>query len=112
MPNKQARRNQPLKGMVSKPVPPADTHPYLTQKRWGNPDYHQNLQAAQSFLIKQLEADEFSFGQLGDKDTLAAIQALKAQVSDIGVDGGRVAGVLDPYSGIKYQADIVLRRPV
>jgi hypothetical protein len=115
MPKALVNRKDPLKG--AKDVPPAHTHPWMTVKysRFGKPypdsvRYHKRLTDAKGQLLRELDADEYSWGRIGAQDAVAAITALRAQVSALKDEGGRVDGVLDPHSGVEYHAEIAPRK--
>lgn len=112
MPKKLRNTTHPLKG-AKKPTPPADTHPYMSVKRYGEPEYFRSLEECKKRLVGELMDDRWVFAQRLEADDAAeAIDELISAVQEVGVDGGTVSGVLDPYSGIKYHVQILLRSPV
>ena len=111
MPKKITHKNAPLKG-AKPPAPPAHSHPYVVQFKYGDPLYFEKIDTAKAKVIAALDADHYSFERINAEDALVAIDGLKAEVSAIGVDGGTVKGVLDPYSGIRFQVEIKVRNPV
>ena len=109
---KLVNRSNPLAGALPS-APPADTHPYIVKQPYGRDRYAKTIGEAKAMLIKDLDTDMQIRIRLGHEDCVLAIQALKAAVSGIGVDGGSASGPVDPHvPSAVYRATIMLRNPV
>lgn len=90
-----------------------DDYPYMLTKPNQAPSdvrYFRTFRDARAAMVKDLESIHYSLvTRLNQSDAVPAIASVKAQVDLLGEDGGHVAGVVDPYTGIRYQATLTRR---
>lgn len=94
---------------MPRPVPSVEKRPYMVLRPHGEPIYRASFKSAQDLVRKHLDSFKERFLALNVQDSLAAISALEDQVDRLPQEGGVVAGVVDPYTGIKYRAEVVKR---
>lgn len=94
-------------------VYPIDTHPYMVSKPHekvvGGPWYHGSHKAAIQSLVKELSELQHQFSRLNATDSVSRLGALMDEVSALPLEGGRVVGVVDTVTGVRYQAELVKR---
>jgi hypothetical protein len=97
---------------------PVSKYPFLIEKPYmrqidGDVVYKSTMKAALDWVREDIRKMEPMYRALNDTSALAAMDALLDQVSQLPIfEGNRwlVEGVLDPYSGLKYKAEIVRRQ--
>lgn len=97
---------------MAKPAPLASSHRYIVEKKYGDPRYAKKLSDAKGIVHDDLDKLMTTWRSLSVDDAMEATVKVRDQVDRIPVDGGIVTGVVDPYSGQKYWAKIILRNPV
>lgn len=111
MPKPGRHTNNPLSG-AKKAAPSAQMCPYMVQEKWGEPVYFKTFDLAKKNVISRLQGLADSWRAINAMDAVEACEALIKQANDLPVDGGTVAGVVDPYSGMKCSIQLILRDPV
>lgn len=95
---------------MPKPVPTVEDRPYMVLRPHGEPIYKPSFKSAKDVVYKHLNDFKDTFLYLQATDAVAAILDLEDVVGRITEDGGRVSGIIDPMSGMKYTAEIVKRK--
>ena len=86
-----------------------ETHsekPWLVARPYGEPRRYKTRGEAIASIHHDLEGLATSWQRLCDKDALAAVERLKSQVDLLPLNGGKVEGVCDPFTGMKYRATV------
>lgn len=92
-------------------VYPVEDYPFVLTKKYGKPRYFRTFADARRVMVEDLKGLQYSLGdRLGDKDADRAIAAAIAEVERLPTRGGTVSSVVDPYTGIRYQATVTDRR--
>jgi len=104
----------PRKGPVAQKdlkVYPVDQYPYMVVKRYDkDPKYFRSFREARESMLKDLESLDEGFAKtLGDKDAEREIAAARYLVERMSDAGGVISHVVDPYTGVRYQAELVNR---
>lgn len=90
-----------------------EDYPYMVtkpdEKAVGGPWYYRSHKAALAAIVKDLDSLTDLFLRMNHTDTLSRIAALRDEVGELPLEGGRLSGVIDTYSGVKYQATLVKR---
>jgi hypothetical protein len=93
-----------------------EDYPYMVTKpderAVGGPWFHRSHKKAIASLVNELVGLREMFERLNATDSVSRIGRLIDEVSSLPLEGGRVAGVVDTYSGVKYQAELVKREAV
>lgn len=102
------------KGPVAKKdlkVYSVDEYPYLVVKKYGEPRYFRTFREAQGSMLKDLEALDHGLAKtLGDKDAEREIAACRYLVEQMPTTGAVISHMVDPYTGVKYQAELLYRK--
>lgn len=97
--------------LMSKPTPSVEKRPYMVVTHpHGDPVYRASFKSAQNLVLLHLNAFKATFLALNVQDALEAILHLEDEVHKLPSSGGKIEGVIDPYTGIKYQVEIVRRQ--
>jgi hypothetical protein len=95
-------------------VHPVEDYPYMLTKKNQMPSearYFRSFREARAQMVKDLDAIRFALvDRLNVQDAAVAIYEAKSAVDRIPDTGGSICQVVDPYTGIKYQAVLVDRR--
>jgi hypothetical protein len=95
-------------------VPPVDSHPYMvTKPNSDTPKYYKTFKAAQALIEKDIAWLRDTWQGLNIQDSVTTCLDLLEQVKALNeFDGGTVAGLCDPYTGMWYRAALVRRQAV
>mgnify|MGYP006998148987 CR=1 FL=1 len=95
---------------------PVDVYPYLVTKPHeravGGPWHYRSHKAAVQSLVKELSELQQQFKRLNSTDAVSRIGQLMDDVSALPLEGGRVVGVVDTVTGVRYQAELVKREGI
>lgn len=86
-----------------------EDYPYMVTKKYGEPHYHRSHKEAVSKMTTELIAMRDTLKRYDEEGVTAAVGGVLDQVSALPLEGGTVSGVVDPYTGVKYQATLVKR---
>lgn len=88
-----------------------DTYPFMVSKKYGTPRYFRTFREAKESMLEDLDSLNEGFAKvLGDKDAEREIAATRYLVDQLTDRGGVISNVVDPHTGVKYQAELVNRR--
>lgn len=93
-------------------VYPVDAYPYMVTKKYGEPRYYRSHKEAVAKMTTELIDLRDTLKQYDEEGVTAAVAEVLDQVSALPLEGGSVRGVIDPYTGVKYQADLVRREGI
>lgn len=105
------------KGTTKPPRAPRDyAHGYRYELRKPNQearDFRRFVSFTQAITAMRAEVQEFrkGFARLGIQDAVEACDVVLTRISWLDGDGGKVVGVVDPYTGAKYRAELVRLLP-
>lgn len=87
-----------------------DQYPYMVVKKYGSPRYFRSFREARESMLADMDALEHSLVvRLQDSQAAEAIAACRYLVEQMPSDGALISQVVDPYSGVRYQAKLVNR---
>lgn len=90
---------------------PVEDYPFMLTKKYGKPRYFRTFADARQVMVDDLKGLQYSLGdRLGDKNAARAISQALRDVESLPPRGGKVSSLVDPYTGIRYQAWLVDRR--
>jgi hypothetical protein len=99
------------------PKEKAETHRYMLEIKHLNPGtsdpdhvYYQYPSGARNRILAILKNQRKMFFSLQDHDGIIAVDELIKQAGWIGDDGGVVDGVIDPYTGTRFRAEVIRRQ--
>lgn len=95
---------------MTKKIPTVEKRPYMVLTPYGWPVYRASFKSAQDLVLRHLNGFKETFLALNVQDSLVAISKLEDEVLTLPDSGGKVEGVVDPFSGIRYKAEIVKRQ--
>jgi len=91
---------------------PIDKYPYMILRPHGDPTFHTGFKVAQNRIREDLDSLLDSWQRLMAQDAIAATSELLSQVGKLNQDGGKVEGVCDPHTGMRYVAELVRRKEI
>lgn len=90
---------------------PVREYPYLVRKPYMDLKYFRCLPDANRFLRDDIIALRNQFKHL-DSGVVQACDKLLEQVGQLSSAGGNVEGVVDQHTGVRYRAELILRKEV
>ncbi len=105
---KPVRAGKPQK--LPEKAPAVRSHPYLTLRPYGEPRYHVSYRAARAVMVAELDALRTECVRLGASDSIAACNEAIKMIAKLGLDGGKIDALIDPFSGMKYRVELVRRK--
>lgn len=100
------------KGKFSLSPPPTHTHPYMVCRKYGEPQYYKTFTVAKERIIQDLEGLNAEFRKLKAIDATDAIHGLILRANELPLAGGKIDGVVDPFTGTRYRVELVRRQGV
>jgi len=93
-----------------KAAPSAETHPYMVVMKYEDPRYYGYPSGARNHVLGRLNTQKKMWKSLSYIDGIIACDELIKQAGWIGDEGGVVDGVIDPYTGTRFRAEVIRRQ--
>lgn len=87
-----------------------DEYPYMVAKKYGDPRYFRTFREARGMMLADLDSLKHALADvLGDQDAAREIAAARYLVEQMPDTGAVISHMVDPYTGVRYQAELVNR---
>jgi len=93
-----------------KAAPSAETHPYMLVLKYEDNKYYRYPSGARNSVLARLNNQRKMWERLANVDGMMAVDELITQAGWIGDEGGVVDGVIDPYTGTRFRAEVIRRQ--